>query len=63
MDKTLLGKMLRGTTWISTSFLIYINDIPDGLKSNVKIFADDTSLFANQYDNIITSNDLNYDIK
>ena len=27
-------------------FLIYINDSPDGLKSNVKLFADDTSLFS-----------------
>ena len=27
-------------------FLIYINDLPDGLKSNVKLFADDTSLFS-----------------
>ena len=26
-------------------FLIYINDVPNQLKSNVKIFADDTSLF------------------
>ena len=24
---------------------IYINDLPDGLKSNVKLFANDTSLF------------------
>ena len=27
-------------------FLIYINDLPDGLKSNVKLFADDTSFFS-----------------
>ena len=27
-------------------FLIYINDLPDGLTSLCKIFADDTSLFS-----------------
>ena len=27
-------------------FLIYINDLTDGLKSDVKLFADDTSLFS-----------------
>ena len=27
-------------------FLIYINDLPQGLTSDVKLFADDTSLFA-----------------
>ena len=27
-------------------FLIYINDLPNGLKSNVKPFADDTLLFS-----------------
>ena len=27
-------------------FLVYINDLPDGLKSNAKLFADDTSLFT-----------------
>ena len=26
--------------------LIYINDMPNGLNSNVKLFADDTSLFS-----------------
>ena len=26
--------------------LTYINDLPDGLKSNAKLFADDTSLFS-----------------
>ena len=27
-------------------FLIYINDLPKGLMSGAKIFADDTSLFS-----------------
>ena len=27
-------------------FLIYINDLPDGLISNAKLFADDTSIFS-----------------
>ena len=27
-------------------FLIYINDLPNDLKSNAKLFADDTSLFT-----------------
>ena len=27
-------------------FLIYINDLPDDLKSNAKLFADDTSIFS-----------------
>ena len=30
----------------STTFLIYINDLADGLSSNAKLFADDTSLFS-----------------
>ena len=43
-------------------FLIYINDLPDELKSNAKLFADDTSLFSivkdkNESANIL-SNDL-----
>ena len=27
-------------------FLIYINDLPNGLNASVKLFADDTSLFS-----------------
>ena len=27
-------------------FLIYINDLPNSLQSNTKLFADDTSLFS-----------------
>ena len=31
-------------------FLIYINDLADGLSSNAKLFADDTSLFSVVHD-------------
>ena len=31
-------------------FLIYINDLPDGINSLCKIFADDTSLLSKVYD-------------
>ena len=35
-------------------FLIYVNDLPNGLKSKCKLFADDTSLFSLVH-NICTS--------
>ena len=41
-------------------FVIYINDLPDNLSTNVKLFADDTSLFSVVHD-IATFSDLNYD--
>ena len=41
-------------------FLIYINDLPDNQSTNVKLFADDSSLFSVVHD-IATSSDLNYD--
>lgn len=37
-------------------FLIYINDLADGLTSNAKLFADDTSLFSVVH-NVKTSGD------
>ena len=42
-------------------FLIYISDLPNGLNSNVKLFADDTSLFSVVHDitdsvNLLNSN-------
>ena len=44
-------------------FLIYINDLPDGLSSNIKLFADDTSLFSVVYDIHSSASDLNKDLK
>ena len=43
-------------------FLIYINDLPNGLKSNAKLFADDTSLFAIVKDKNESASVLNNDL-
>ena len=43
-------------------FLIYINDLADGLSSNTKLFADDTSLFSVIHDSVITTSELNSDL-
>ena len=44
-------------------FLIYINDLKEGLTTNLKLFADDTSLFSVVYDSQTSANDLNKDLK
>ena len=43
-------------------FLIYINNLPDNLSTNVKLSADDTSLFSVVHDIATSSCDLNYDL-
>ena len=43
-------------------FLIYINDLSDGLQCNPKLLADDTSLFATVYNISKTTDNLNNDI-
>ena len=43
-------------------FLIYINDLSDGLQCNPKLFADDTSLFATMHNINKATNDLNNDL-
>ena len=43
-------------------FLIYINDLPEGITSVYKIFADDTSIFSKIEDNI-SAIQLNKDLK
>ena len=44
-------------------FLIFINDLPDGITSLCKIFADDTSLFSKVYDIDISAKELNSDLE
>ena len=43
-------------------FLIYINDVSDNLSSNVKLFADNTSLFSVLHDVNVSAWELNDDL-
>ena len=40
-------------------FLVYINDLAEGLVSDVTLFADDTSLFSIVYDEQVSADILN----
>ena len=44
-------------------FLIYINDLTEGLSTNAKLFADDTSLFSVMHDIQTSANNLNKDLE
>ena len=44
-------------------FLIYINDLPGGLITNAKLFADDTSLFSVVRDIAASTEELNNDLR
>ena len=48
---------------LGSLFLIYINDLTEGLTTNVKLFAEDTSLFSVVHDTQTSKNDLNKDLK
>ena len=43
-------------------FLVYINDLCEGLKSNPRLFADDVSLFSAVSDINVTANQMNSDL-
>ena len=44
-------------------FLVYINDLETGIKSLIKFFADDTSLFSIIHDPYTSAQELNHDLK
>ena len=44
-------------------FLIYINDLEKNIKSNIKLFADDTMLYSIVQDPTVSANDLNHDLE
>ena len=43
-------------------FLIYINDLENGIQSKIKFFADDTSLFSIVNDSTLSAVELNHDL-
>ena len=43
-------------------FLLYINDLPNNMLSNVKIFADDTSIFSVVHDKDNSFDQLDHDL-
>ena len=53
----------HGSILGSLLFLIYINDLSDRLKSECKLFANDTSLFSVVHDINISASDLNEDFE
>ena len=59
--KPVLAGIPQGSILGPLLFLVYINDLPNELKSNAKLFADDTSLFTvvkdkNESGNILNNN-------
>ena len=52
----------QGSIHFPLLFLIYINDLSDGLQCNPKLFADDTSLFSTVHDINEATVNLNNDL-
>ena len=43
-------------------FLVFVNDLEEGIKSKIKFFADDTSLFSIVRDPALSAAELNHDL-
>ena len=58
--------ILSGVTQVSVLgpllFLVYVNALEDGIKSQIRFFADDTSIFSVVNDPNITARELNDDL-
>ena len=60
--RPVLAGVRQGSILGPLLFLVYINDLPNGLKSNAKLFADDTSLFTIVKDKQESADVLNKDL-
>ena len=58
----LLAGVPQGSVLGLLLFSIYINNLPDGLKSICKVFADDTSLYSKINDKDKSNIDINNDL-
>ena len=61
--KKILAGVPQGSVLGPILFLIYIHDLPDGIKPIFKIFADDTSLFSKVKSKSSSAVELNNDLK
>ena len=52
----------QGSVLCPLLFLIYINNLEEGIKSQVEFFADDTSLFSIVTDPKVSASELNHDL-
>ena len=62
IGQRLKADVLQGSILGTLLFLVYINDLPEGLTTNAKLFADDTSLYSVVHDSTLSSVSLNNDL-
>ena len=60
--KNIVSGVTHGSVLGPLLFLIYINDLPNGIVSICKIFADDTSIFSKVFDKNLSQNIINNDL-